>query len=114
MVAPGVFLLVQRQTGTRATATVDDCQVDGSGRYRTTHCTGSWIVGGSLLEGGHVEVGTIDGVDDDAVGKTIEVTVRDGEAYSRDLALPLIFIGVGVLWGALAIPLSLARARRAS
>jgi hypothetical protein len=110
MIAPGVWLLVQRQTGTRAMATVDHCDVEGAGKYRTVSCSGSWTVGGSLLEGGHVEVGTIDGVDEDAVGKTIEVTVRGGTAYSRGLGLPLILIAVGVMWSALAIPVSRSRA----
>ena len=103
MTAAGVFLLVQRQTGARAQATVDDCVASGAGRYRTVHCTGTWIVGGSLLEGGHVIVGTIDGVDEDAVGKTIDVTLRGGTAYSRDLTLPLLLIGLGLVPGAVMV-----------
>jgi hypothetical protein len=93
----GVFLLVQRQTGTRAIATVGDCRVTGAGRYRSVHCTGSWIVGGSLLEGGHVVVGTIDGVDEGSVGKKIDVTLRGDTAYARGLALPLLLIGLGLV-----------------
>jgi hypothetical protein len=97
IVGSGVFLLIQRQTGTLATATVGDCQVTGAGRYRSVHCTGSWIVGGSLLAGGHVVVGTVDGVDTDAVGKTIDVTLRGDTAYSRGLTLPLLLIGLGLV-----------------
>src|SRR5579884_2148340 len=111
LIAPGVWLIVQRQTGTRAMAKVEDCDVVGSGEYRNVYCTGSWTVGGSLLEGGHVVVGKIDGVDDDAVGKTIEVTVRGDTAYSRDLILPSILIGAGVGWTLLLIPLWRTRAR---
>jgi hypothetical protein len=97
MIWAGIFLLVQRQTGPRAMATVDDCVTTGSGRYRSTHCTGSWIVGGSLLEGGHVVVGTINDADQSQVGKTIEVTLRGDEAYTRDLILPLMLLGFGLV-----------------
>jgi hypothetical protein len=97
LMAPGIFFLVQRATGTRAEATVGDCEVTGGGRYRTVHCTGSWIVGGSLLEGGHVIVGTIEGVDTESVGKTIDVTLRGDTAYSRGLTLPLLLIGFGLI-----------------
>ena len=97
MIGSGAFLLVQRQTGTRAVATVGDCVTSGAGRYRSVHCTGTWVVGGALIEGGHVVFGTIDGVDTDAVGKTVEVTLRGDTAYSRGLALPLLLIGLGLM-----------------
>lgn len=98
LIAPGIFLLVQRATGTRAQATVGDCVVSGAGtKYRTVHCTGSWIIGGSLLEGGHVVVGSVNGVDPDSVGKTIDVTLRGDAAYSRGLTLPLMLIGFGLI-----------------
>ena len=97
MIGSGIFLLVQRQTGTRAMATVGDCVTSGGGRYRTVHCTGTWIVGGPLSAGGHVIWGTISGVESDSVGKTIEVTLRGDEAYSRGLALPLLLIGLGLV-----------------
>jgi hypothetical protein len=71
----GVVLLVQRETGTRARATVTGCTVSGSGRYERTDCTGTWVVGGTLVGGsGRVVVGTIDGVEASDVGKTIDVT----------------------------------------
>jgi hypothetical protein len=97
LIGPGGFLLYQRQTGDRAQATVDTCEVNGAGRWQTVNCSGSWIVGGSLLEGGHVIVGTVQGVDESSVGKTIEVTLRGGEAYSRGLTLPLLLIGFGLV-----------------
>src|SRR5665213_316305 len=97
MIWAGVFLLVQRQTGPRAMATVDDCVTTGSGKYQSTHCTGTWIIGGSLLEGGHVVVGTINDADQSQVGKTIEVTLRGDEAYTRDLILPLMLLGFGLV-----------------
>jgi hypothetical protein len=97
LIGSGVFLLVQRQTGARAVATVGECRASGGGRYRSVHCTGTWIVGGPLIGGGHVVFGTIDGVDTDAVGKTIDVTLRGDTAYSRGLALPLLLIGLGLI-----------------
>ena len=98
MIGSGIFLLVQRQTGPRAVATVDNCKTTGSGRWTSTHCTGSWIVGGSsLLDGGHVVVGTIDGADAGNVGKTIDVTLRGDTAYTRGLTLPLMLIGLGLV-----------------
>ena len=98
MIWSGVFLLVQSQTGTRAMATVGDCVTSGGGKYRTVHCTGTWIVGGPLIGGGgHVVWGTISGIDTDSVGKTIEVTLRGDSAYARGLALPLLLIGFGLI-----------------
>jgi hypothetical protein len=112
MIGSGVFLLVQRQTGARAVATVGDCRVSGAGRYRKVHCTGTWIVGGPLIGGGHVVFGTIDGVDTDAVGKTIDVTLRGDTAYSRGLALPLLLIALGVIPGAAALRFAQARPKK--
>jgi hypothetical protein len=97
MIGSGVFLLVQRQTGPRASVTVADCVTSGAGRYASVHCTGSWVVGGSLLDGGHVVVGTIDGADTSDVGKTIDVTLRGDTAYTRGLTLPLLLIGIGLV-----------------
>lgn len=94
---PGIFFLVQRQTGTRALATVSECETTGAGKYESTHCTGSWIVGGSLLDGGHVVVGSINGAGQSDVGKTIDVTLRGDEAYTRGLALPLLLIGLSLI-----------------
>jgi hypothetical protein len=111
MIGAGVFLIVQRQTGTRALATVGDCEASGGGRYRSVHCTGTWVVGGSLIGGGHVVFGTIDGVDTDAVGKTIDVTLRGDTAYARGLALPLLLIGLGLIPGAGAVLFVRARRR---
>jgi hypothetical protein len=96
----GVFLLVQRQTGPRASATVDRCVTRGTGRRAQTYCTGSWIVGGSLLAGGHVVVGTIQGAEQSDEGKTLDVTLRGDTAYSRGLALPLVLVALGSLLGA--------------
>jgi len=107
MTWPGIFLIVQRETGVRMKVKVDDCEVSSTGyQNRYVHCTGTWVLGGPLLEGGHVVVGTIEGADTDDIGKTIDVTLSpDGEtAYTRDIriAIGLIVVGVitaiGFLW----------------
>jgi hypothetical protein len=113
MVGGGAFLIVQRETGPRALAKVGDCVTTGSGKYMRTHCTGTWVVGGALTEGGHVVFGTINGVDRGDVGKTIDVTLRGDTAYSRDLVLPLLLIGLGLVpaFGAWSRWRALSRAR---
>jgi hypothetical protein len=97
LIGGGVALLIQGQTDPRASASVGDCKTTGAGRFARTHCTGSWIAGGSLLQGGHVIVGTIEGVDRRDVGKTIEVTLRGDTAYARRITLPLLLIGLGLV-----------------
>jgi hypothetical protein len=113
---PGIFFLVQRQTGTRALATVAECETTGAGRYETTHCSGSWVIGGSLLDGGHVVVGSVNGAGQSDVGKTIDVTLRGDEAYTRGLTLPLLLIGLGLIPAATALLLvrALLRPRRSN
>jgi hypothetical protein len=98
VLAGGVFLIVQRQTGTRARATVAECHlVTGGGGHATDECTGSWIVGGSLLAGGHVVVGDIQGAERRDIGKTLDVTVRGGTAYTRGLGLPIGLTAGGLI-----------------
>jgi hypothetical protein len=97
LLVPGIFFLVQRQTGIRADATVADCEITGAGRLEDTHCTGSWVVGGSLLDGGHVVLGTISGAEQSDVGKKLDVTVNGDTAYTRELATPLVLIGLGLI-----------------
>jgi hypothetical protein len=104
VLAGGIFLVVQRQTGTRASATVAECHQVFTGTHSTDECTGSWTVGGSLLEGGHVVVGDIQGAERRDIGKNLDVTVRGGTAYTRGLGLPIGltaggFVGaVGLGW----------------
>jgi len=110
----GIFLLVQRQTGTRTQAHVSHCDASGSGKYRKVHCTGSWMLGGSLLDGGRVQVGTVNGVDTGDVGKTVDVTVRGDTAYSRSLVLPIVLAALGLvpLAGLVVVVRGLFRSRR--
>ncbi len=93
----GIFLLVQRATGTRTQAHISSCDASGAGKYRRVHCEGTWTIGGALTRGGHVVVGTVDGVDIGDVGKTVDVTVRGDTAYSRSLVLPIVLVVLGLL-----------------
>jgi hypothetical protein len=87
------------RSGSSAKVKVSDCDVTGSGRSRKVNCTGAWTVGGSLLDGGHVVVGSIIGADTDDEGKTLDVTIIGEAAYTASflhIALPII-IGLGCL-----------------
>lgn len=96
MAAGGVYLLVVQFTGTPAKATVTECVLDPDSRYATYDCTGTWVTGGSLVGGnGHVVVGTVDGVDNTDVGKTVNVRLAGDEAYEQSLVLPLVLMGFG-------------------
>lgn len=91
----GIFLIVQRDTGTRAEATIAECHEISGAYHASDQCTGSWIVGGSLLDGGHVVVGVVDGAERRDVGKALSVTVRGGTAYTRGLGLPIGLVAGG-------------------
>jgi hypothetical protein len=100
IIGGGVFQLVQDETGAGARATVSECHgVDTSKGTQHVTCTGSWVVGGSLTGNGHVVVGDISGANDSDVGKTLNVTVRNGTAYTRGLLVPIVLMGVGILVG---------------
>jgi hypothetical protein len=108
-VGGGVFLIVERETGTRAKAKVTECVESGRRFSHRTNCTGTWVVGGSLVRGGgHVVVGTIEGAESSDVGKTIDVTVSGDLAYSRSLVLPILLLVLGLLVALVATLSSLA------
>ena len=90
LVGSGGWLLYQRQFGEKVEAEVLTCEFDI--RYRTSgqYCTARWT------EDGIEHIGPIHASGDQEVGKTITATVRDGELYSRSLALPLILLGLGL------------------
>lgn len=89
----GAYIMWVQRTGELTEATVTDCQR----HRRSTTCTGTWVEGGSLLEGGHVEIGTIEGATSDDVGETIDVRVDGGRAYTLSSRLPAVLIGVGLV-----------------
>jgi hypothetical protein len=104
MVAGGVYQVIVRETGERATARVTECHKSG-GRYRSDVCSGTWVAGGSLLAGGHVVLGTIDGADSGDLGRTIEVRLSGDRAYTTSLRVPIIVIVIGLGIAALGVRL---------
>jgi hypothetical protein len=62
-------------SGTPGQAKVTGCT--GGRKYQPgVHCQGTWITGGSLLDGGHVAFGRIDGAGYGDIGKTIDVRIH--------------------------------------
>jgi hypothetical protein len=112
MLGGGIFLIVVRATGEQATARVIECHTSG-GRYRSDVCQGTWVAGGSLLAGGHVVTGTVDGADSGDVGKTLEVRLSGDRAYTTSLRVPIILIVIGLAVTAFGVRLlTIARRRR--
>jgi hypothetical protein len=111
MVAGGVYQVIVRETGERATARVTECHKSG-GRYRSDVCSGTWVAGGSLLAGGHVVLGTIDGADSGDLGRTIEVRLSGERAYTTSLRVPIILIVIGLGIAALGVRLLTTFVRR--
>jgi len=93
----GVFLLVQRETGTRVRATVTGCVESTFSRPGIYKCTGTWQISEGRSGGERVVVGPVVGAAPSEVGKTIEVTASGDRAYSRSLALPTVLIAVGLV-----------------
>lgn len=113
MLGGGIFLVTVQLTGTEATARITDCH-RSAGRYRTDVCSGTWVAGGSLLEGGRVVMGTVDGADSDDVGKTLDVRLSGDRAYTKSWRVPIILIVFGVALTAVGVRLVwMLRARRA-
>ncbi|MFI5955508.1 hypothetical protein [Cryptosporangium sp. NPDC051539] len=93
----GGWNLVASTTGEKTTAVVEQCTTTygRKGRSHTT-CTGSW------QESGVAQRGQIEGVGSDDEGKTVDVRVHNGDAYSFSWAGILVpaFFGVFMLVGA--------------
>jgi hypothetical protein len=95
MLAGGIYQVVVKETGPRAQARITECHRSG-GRYRSDVCTGMWVAGGSLLAGGRVVTGTVDGADSGDLGHTIDVRLSGGTAYTTSLRVPIILIVIGL------------------
>ena len=95
MLAGGVYQVIVKETGPRATARITECHRSG-GRYRSDVCTGIWVAGGSLLADGRVVSGTVDGADSGDLGRTIDVRLSGGRAYTTSLRVPIILIAIGL------------------
>lgn len=90
MVGAGSWLLWQRQAGERVEAEVIDCDIDVGYKRASQYCVARWT------QDGVERTGPIHGSGDNEVGETVSATLRDGELYSRSLALPLLLIGLGL------------------
>src|SRR4051812_35637299 len=95
MLGGGVFLVVVQATGEPAQARVTDCH-KGGGRYRSDVCSGTWVTGGSLLAGGRVVIGTVDGADSGDIGHTLDVRLNGDRAYTTSLRVPIVLIVLGL------------------
>jgi len=111
MVAGGVYQVIVRETGEHATARVTSCHKSG-GRYRSDVCSGTWVAGGSLLAGGHVVLGTIDGASSGDLGHRIEVRLSGDRAYTTSLRVPIILIAIGLGIAAVGVRLLVMFVRR--
>jgi hypothetical protein len=100
----GISQIRIRTSGERTVAQVSECARTG-GYKSALHCSGAWTTGGSLLAGGHVVVGNIEGAGRGDVGHTIAVRLSgDGQhAYTPSLATPIVYIVVGLAFTALGL-----------
>jgi hypothetical protein len=64
-----------------------------------------------LFDGGHVVVGSVDGAEQNDVGKTVDVTLHGDTAYTRSLTTPLALIvfGAGSAFAGLIVAVRLTR-----
>lgn len=100
MLAGGIYELVVLRTGEPARARITQC-FDVAGRYGSDTCEGMWVEGGSLVFGnGHVVTGTVDGATPGDLGKTIDVRLAGGRAYTTSLRIPIVLlVGGAILTG---------------
>jgi hypothetical protein len=96
LAAGAVLSYEDQHSGEPGTAKVSSC-TGHSGRYAGgVHCTGSWVAGGSLLDGGRVVVGTITNADRDDIGKTIGVRIHgDDHATEPNTRVSVILALIG-------------------
>lgn len=86
----GVYYLAQQMSGTRGTATVNECHLTGTRVSRGYVCTGTWVIDGAA-----VGSGTINGAVSGGEGRQLDVAIRDGTAYTTSLATPITLIALG-------------------
>ena len=91
----GVSVYADQRSGTAGKAKVTECE--GGRKYEPgIRCRGTWTVGGSLLEGGRVVVGRVEGAGHGDVGKTIDVRIHGTDhATKPSLGTPLVLWGLG-------------------
>ena len=96
LVAGGVSVYGDQRSGTAGRAKVTDCE--GGRKYQPgIRCTGTWTVGGpSVLRGGRVVVGRVEGAGYGDVGKTIDVRVHGTDhATKPSLGTPIVLWVLG-------------------
>ena len=101
----GVSVYRDQQSGTAGKAKVTECT--GGRKYQPAiRCRGTWTEGGSLLAGGRVVAGSVEGAAHGDVGKTIDVRIHGTDhATKPSLGTPLVLWGLGLpvvalaLWG---------------
>jgi hypothetical protein len=98
----GYSTYADQKSGSPGRAKISECT--GGGKYQPgIHCRGTWNTGGSLLDGGHVNVGDVNGAGYGDVGKTIEVRIHGSDhATKPSLGTPMM------LWALSALVLLLA------
>ena len=87
-------------SGTSGKAKVTSCTKAVNTKYykKAATCTGSWTTGGSLLDGGRISVGRIEGASSRDVGKTIDVRIHGSDhATVPGLGTPITQIMIGGL-----------------
>ena len=99
----GVSVYRDQQSGTAGKAKVTECT--GGRKYQPAiRCQGTWSDGGSLLDGGRVVVGSVEGAAHGDVGKTIDVRIHGTDhATKPDIRTPLVLWGLGGAVAALAL-----------
>jgi hypothetical protein len=104
LVVGGVSVYRDQRSGSPGTAKVTDCE--GGRKYDPgIRCTGTWRVGGaSLLRGGRVVVGRVEGAGYGDVGKTIDVRIHGTDhATKPSLGTPIVLWALG--WPIVALAL---------
>src|SRR5262245_12481219 len=86
----GIYYVAQQLTGTSGTATVEECHLTGTRASRGIVCTGTWV-----SDEGAVGVGTVNGAVSGDEGERVDVTIRDGAAYTTSFATPATLIALG-------------------
>ena len=104
----GFSVYRDQRSGTAGKAKVSECT--GGRKYQPAiRCRGTWIEGGSLLDGGRVVVGSVEGAAYGDVGKTIDVRIHGTDhATKPSLGTPILLWALGwpvvalSLWGLVA------------
>ena len=86
-----------QHSGTPGKAKVGSC-TGHQGRYGGgVHCDGTWITGGSLLAGGQVAFGPIEGASKSDIGKTIDVRIHGTDhATVPAITTPIVLALLGI------------------